>query len=448
MDAIVSLRRRLFRRNFLLMGLLSLTVLFSLGMYGKSESLLRVTNWLGPRTGYQSEESGHNLAGQRHFQAYPMKLMNDDISDNLIVWGAANKGSKQGIVAHKTDNVLFHVDKKKPIKNKHRAERNGTKIVRKLMKRPPMPLVNGSCERCCYSYTTIERGIVKMHPASKLIENGCQQRLPDAMIFGVKKGGTTTLRDFISYHPDIAFTQKELKFFTSRTEYQKGLEYYKSQMIYSTTKQISMEKTPEYCHYPKVPSMINETLPNTKLIMIMRDPIERAVSDFVHIKVIIAKNCPNITTNSTICYTSSGYFIEDTFEKSVIGPDGKVLASNQLISKGVYVEDFKRYLKYFKRDRILPLDGNRFVSDPYPTVKAVEKFLNIRDHFKRDHFYFDRLKGFFCLNKPIANNCMKHSKGRPHPEINEETLAKLREYYRPYNKELNELMGLDVHWSS
>ncbi|XP_022083519.1 heparan sulfate glucosamine 3-O-sulfotransferase 1-like [Acanthaster planci] len=306
---------------------------------------------------------------------------------------------------------------------------------------------NVTCDRCCYRYTTVENGIMKILSQPELKERGCKKRLPDAMIFGVKKGGTTTLKNFLSYHPDIAFTQEELKFFTSSEDREKGLEFYRREMIYSTPDQISMEKTPAYSHYPKVPAMIAKVLPDVKLIIIMRDPVERAVSDYVHMQVTIAKKCKKGKASSKCSIENSGYFIADTFEESVIDSDGEVNYSNQLVAKGLYVIDIKRYLKYFKSEQILAIDGEAFINNPYPAVKKVEEFLGIRDYFARDHFYFDVQKGFFCLNKPIPNNCMKKAKGRPHPDVNDQTLRKLRDYYRPYNKALNQLMETDFHWS-
>ncbi|XP_022083490.1 uncharacterized protein LOC110975359 [Acanthaster planci] len=315
------------------------------------------------------------------------------------------------------------------------------------------------CAKCCYRYTTINNDITKVLDESQLRERGCQRRLPDAMIFGVKKGGTTTLKNFLSYHPDIAFTQEELKFFTSSKERAKGLEYYRSRMIYSTPDQISMEKTPAYSHYPKVPAMIANVLPDVKLIIIMRDPVERAVSDYVHMQVTIAKRChklgtstlTSLLTNITLpkdCDFFTRYEINSTFDESVIDSKGRVKDRSQLISKGVYVKDIQRYLDYFKPEQILAIDGEAFILDPYPAVKKVEQFLGIRDYFMRDHFYFDVQKGFYCLNKPIPNNCMCPAKGRPHPRVHEDTLRKLRDFYRPYNAELKQLTKLDLHWSS
>ncbi|XP_038051763.1 uncharacterized protein LOC119724679 [Patiria miniata] len=316
------------------------------------------------------------------------------------------------------------------------------------------------CERCCYRYTTIDHDILKALNETELKERGCRQRLPDAMIFGVKKGGTTTLKNFLSYHPDIAFTQKELKFFTSPEERAKGMAYYRSRMIHSTPDQISMEKTPAYSHYPKVPGMIKKVLPNIKLIIIMRDPVDRAVSDFVHMQVTIAKRCqmkPLTFTQTSMlrditipegCNYSTRYEINHTFEESVIDSTGRVKADSQLISKGIYVQEIQRYLKYFKPAQILAIDGETFIKDPYPAVKLVEQFLGIRDYFTRDHFYYDVQKGFFCMNKPIPQNCMSPAKGRPHPEVREDTLQKLRDFYRPYNEKLRHLVNLDLHWSS
>ncbi|XP_038051765.1 heparan sulfate glucosamine 3-O-sulfotransferase 1-like [Patiria miniata] len=301
-----------------------------------------------------------------------------------------------------------------------------------------------NCDKCCYRYTTIENGILEIRSKSELQERVCKKRLPDVIIFGMKKCGTTSLKNFLSYHPDIAFTQNELTFFSS-SDRTKGVEFYRSEMVYSTPDQISIEKTPDYCHYPQVPRAIKAVLPNVKLIIIMRDPVERAISDFVHMQVSLAKKCKK---KSACRLDDPAYYIADTFEDSIIDSNGDLNFSNLLVAKGVYVTYIRRYRKYFKPEQVLALDGETFIKNPYPAVKLVEQFLGIRDYFTRDHFYYDVQKGFFCLNKPIPNNCMKESKGRPHPEVNDETLRKLRDYYRPYNKALNKLMKVDFHWSS
>ncbi|XP_038051769.1 heparan sulfate glucosamine 3-O-sulfotransferase 1-like [Patiria miniata] len=322
-----------------------------------------------------------------------------------------------------------------------------------------LSLKTSTCEKCCYRYTTVENGVLEIRSKSELKERGCKKRLPDAIILGVKKCGTTTLRNFLSYHPDIAFTQKELNFFTSSDRIE-GLEFYRSEMVYSTLDQISMEKTPAYSLHPNVPAMVKALLPDVKLIIIMRDPVERAISDFVHVQVTVAKHC--LKQKAFVSFISElrnitlpkgcDFFIHseinNTFEESVIDSNGRVKVGSQLISRGVYVQDIQRYLEYFNPEQILVLDGEAFIKNPYPAVKLVEQFLGVRDYFTRDHFYYEVQKGFFCLNKPIPNNCMRRAKGRPHPEVNDETLGKLRDYYRPYNKALNDLMKVDFHWSS
>ncbi|XP_030839630.1 heparan sulfate glucosamine 3-O-sulfotransferase 1-like [Strongylocentrotus purpuratus] len=158
-------------------------------------------------------------------------------------------------------------------------------------------------------------------------------------------------------------------------------------MVYSTLDQISMEKTPAYSLHPNVPAMVKALLPDVKLIIIMRDPVERAISDFVH-DITLPKGCDFFIHSE----------INNTFEESVIDSNGRVK-----------VETIP---EYFNPEQILVLDGEAFIKNPYPAVKLVEQFLGVRDYFTRDHFYYEVQKGFFCLNKPIPNNCMRRAKGR------------------------------------
>ncbi|XP_022083513.1 heparan sulfate glucosamine 3-O-sulfotransferase 1-like [Acanthaster planci] len=332
-----------------------------------------------------------------------------------------------------------HPDRHKPMKKESWMEEDS------------VPRENATCDKCCYRYTTIDKGLVKIRSKSDLRKRGCSKRFPDAIIFGVKKGGTTTLKNFLSYHPDIAFTQREVQFFTSTEERSKGLEYYRSRMIQSIPDQITMEKSPAYFQYRGIPALIRKALPRVKLITIMRDPVQRAISDYVHMRVTMAKKCnltSSIAPDAKCQVDSANYFIGNTFEESVINSSGEVSRTNLLVAKGVYVTVLRGYLMYFHPKQILAIDGEAFINDPYPAVKRVEQFLGIRDYFTPDHFYFEAQKGFFCLNKPIPRNCMREAKGRPHPDVDDATLLKLRDFYRPYNKALNQLMKVDFRWSS
>lgn len=73
-----------------------------------------------------------------------------------------------------------------------------------------------------------------------------EQRLPQCLIIGARKGGTRALIEFLSLHPSIKTKTHEVHFFDNNQLYSRGLGWYKSQMPFSLPWQITIEKTPAY----------------------------------------------------------------------------------------------------------------------------------------------------------------------------------------------------------
>jgi hypothetical protein len=107
-----------------------------------------------------------------------------------------------------------------------------------------------------------------------------EQRLPQAIIVGIRKCGTRALLEFLSLHPDICHAHDEMHFFDRDERYSLGLEWYRKQMPLSHPNQITIEKTPGYFITRRVPSLINDMNQDIKLLIIVRDPVTRIISDY------------------------------------------------------------------------------------------------------------------------------------------------------------------------
>lgn len=105
-----------------------------------------------------------------------------------------------------------------------------------------------------------------------------ERRLPGALIIGVKKAGTRALLEFLRLHPDVRATGPETHFFDRH--YNKGVEWYRLQMPLSLPDQITMEKTPSYFVTREVPARIRAMRPDVRLLVVVRDPVTRALSDY------------------------------------------------------------------------------------------------------------------------------------------------------------------------
>jgi hypothetical protein len=115
----------------------------------------------------------------------------------------------------------------------------------------------------------------------------------------------------------------------------------------------------------------------------------------------------------------------------------------------MYVEHYKRWLKFFKKEQFLFVDGENFIKKPYDELKRVENFLNVIPFIQTNHFVFDIKKKFFCMNKNQELNkteCMAKDKGREHPDLSVDTLNKLKDFYRPYDLELFKMIDQKPFW--
>jgi len=255
---------------------------------------------------------------------------------------------------------------------------------------------------------------------------GRRRRLPNAIIFGIRKCGTRALLAFLGQHPDIVPAGKEIHFFDENYEY--GVDWYRDQMPYAGDGQVVIEKTPGYFINPIAPGRIREVFGNdVKLILIAKDPVERSVSDYLQLKIKFERRPSNQDTTMA------------PFEHKV-APDGhSVDVSYKPVRIGHYDRHFQRWLNVFPRDQILVLDGETFVQDPFPALVEVESFLGLEHKLQPDQFVFNEAKGFYCVNPtgPLQHGlreegCLSKSKGRPHPPISEQVRALLERHYESH----------------
>jgi hypothetical protein len=107
------------------------------------------------------------------------------------------------------------------------------------------------------------------------------ERLPDFLGIGTQKGGTTSLQALLEQHPGVYMpTSKELHYFS--LHYNKDRIWYSSQFEAANPEQLCGEITPYYLFHPEVPQRIVNLIPQARLIILLRDPVERALSQYFH----------------------------------------------------------------------------------------------------------------------------------------------------------------------
>ena len=169
------------------------------------------------------------------------------------------------------------------------------------------------------------------------------------------------------------------------------------------------------------------------MILIVTDPVTRLHSEYVHNK-LHSKGPEDL------------HFPEGvhTFEELIFTNGTRTVNEKyRPVRTGLYYMGMEAFLKYFKRNQMLILDGGKFKRDPLYGLKQAEQFLEIPSYFNANHFLFNATKGFWCLH---SSGCMGVNKGRAHPELSQATRTALFKYYHGPNKKFRDLTALDFDW--
>ncbi|RXM37339.1 Heparan sulfate glucosamine 3-O-sulfotransferase 3B1 [Acipenser ruthenus] len=195
--------------------------------------------------------------------------------------------------------------------------------------------------------------------------------------------------------------------------------------------QITMEKTPSYFVTRETPARISAMSRETKLIVVVRDPVTRAISDYTQ---TLSKK-PDIPTFESLTFRNRTTGLIDT--------------SWSAIQIGIYAKHLENWLQYFPMSQILFVSGERLISDPAGELGRVQDFLGLKRIITDKHFYFNQTKGFPCLKKAEGSSkphCLGKTKGRTHPNINPEVVQRLRDFYRPFNMKFYQMTGHLFGW--
>ena len=251
----------------------------------------------------------------------------------------------------------------------------------------------------------------------------------------MRKGGTRALIDMIGMHSKVHSANNEIHFFDIDENYNKGHLWYQEKMPSCKKDEIVIEKTPRYFVTPSVPYRVFNFNKDIKLLLIVRDPVTRLISDYSQL-------LHNHETKK-MSFVSFEEFVMVEEDKDKKGTK-QVNIHNDAITRSIYVKHMKKWLQYFSKSQIHVINGDRLIKKPWQEIRGVETFLQLKHEIKKTHFYFNRTKGFHCLKR--TGRCLAKSKGRQHPNVSTEIVHKLRTFFRPFNFQFYDMMGEDFGW--
>lgn len=311
---------------------------------------------------------------------------------------------------------------KKRTKHKKTLE----KVLARADKRRAM-LVKTECSCSSRNNSYIQDSILKTNNMQCM-----KKQYPKALVVGMTKGGTTALMSFLNEHPKIA--ARIVRPFDTRYfnhYYEKPYDWYRNLMPCSYPNQITISRSTEYFFTSNVPERIKKFDPSMKIIIIVREPVVRALSQFVMWKFQAEYRIGNMS-----------------FEDAVTtGTSKEVDPLSRLIVVSDYQRHMKVWLKYFNLKQILILDSVTFLNDPVQELNKVEDFLGIERFFTQNNFVFNANRDKYCLASSGGEvKCQSKKKGIPHPAIEESLKIKLQNYFRPRNQMFFKLINRNFDW--
>ncbi|XP_040151027.1 heparan sulfate glucosamine 3-O-sulfotransferase 5 [Anopheles arabiensis] len=267
------------------------------------------------------------------------------------------------------------------------------------------------------------------------------RRLPQCLIIGVRKCGTRALLEMLYLHPRIQKAAGEVHFFDRDENYLRGLEWYRKKMPHSFRGQITIEKSPSYFVTPEVPERVRAMNASIKLLLIVREPVTRAISDYTQLRSHAAT--ATLPQQQSLSSTSP---LSRSFEELALLPNGTVNEAYRPLAISQYHVHVHRWLEVFPREQLLVVNGDQLIDEPVSQLRRIEDFLGIEPRIGSNNFYFNETKGFYCLRNETGDKCLRETKGRKHPRVDPVVISKLRKFFVEHNQKFYELVGEDLGW--
>lgn len=249
---------------------------------------------------------------------------------------------------------------------------------------------------------------------------------PSALIIGAQRSGTTSLFNYLVRHPAVlAPFGKEIHYFD--LHYDRGVRWYRGRFPYSRLLRngaITLDASPYYLVHPLVPRRAAELLPAVKLIVLLRNPVDRALSHYQHevrggretlsFAEAIAREPERLAGEEERLRNDPHYYSFNHHRYSYA-------------RRGEYIDHLRRWAEHFPRTQLLVLQSEALFRDPAAASASVFNFLGLPPH---------RLPRY----KPFLQ-------GKYERDLPDELRARLVARFEPHNRELFGWLGETFDWA-
>lgn len=250
---------------------------------------------------------------------------------------------------------------------------------------------------------------------------------PDFIIIGAQRAGTTSLYNYILQHPQVlpAF-KKEVHGFD--IHYEKGDYWYRSHFPLTISMRngayVTGEASPYYIFNPHCSGRIREQLPGVKLLVLLRNPVDRAISHYFH---EVQNKMESLPIKEALQKEEERLAIE--IERMNIDPTHRSLDHQHFSYKtrGIYVDQLIPYLRIFPPNQVLILKAEDLFAEPRKVIQSVYAFLDIDSTF-------------------VPQDLKPRNVGIYTTEVPKHVIDYLRYYFRPHNERLYTYLEREFAW--
>jgi hypothetical protein len=253
--------------------------------------------------------------------------------------------------------------------------------------------------------------------------------LPDVLIIGAARSGSSSMYKYLAAHPKVVPSiRKETDYFSRR--YGRGEAWYRAHFPLKARMAlnpglITFEATPSYLFNPLAPMRAATLVGNVRLIALLRNPIDRAYSQYHH---AVRLGLEPLSFEEAI--DAEPARIAPKFDDLARDPNySGPLMQAAYVSGGFYAEQLERWLEHFERDRLLVLMSEELYRCPASVYNEITAFLG--------------------LSKWHPSGFAIHTDGGAgqYEPMSSRTRQRLAVVYEPHNRRLADLLGSDVTWA-
>jgi hypothetical protein len=253
--------------------------------------------------------------------------------------------------------------------------------------------------------------------------------LPSLITLGAMRGGTTSLYNYLSMHPQIRRPlHKEIEYFT--TNFGFGEEWYRAhfnlrRMTYQPV--ITTESSPSYLFDSRTPARVKQLLPDAKFIVLLRNPADRA---FSHYQLMVTKGHETLSFPESLAAEASR--VEGEHEKMEADPDFISIPFRRYsyVGHGMYARQLEGWFQHFSRDQFLIVNSEDLYRDPRSVYLAALRFAGLKE----------------WLPPAFRTYAYNINPGVRQLRQDETTRAVLLRRFEGPNRELAALLGRDLGW--